>query len=80
MAPAVLSPTPLPLSLRPSYVKHPHSPCPQVTVQPDFDTVTAFLNQYAQDDPETPNVIPLFASIPAEFLNPSSAYLKLTAS
>ncbi|RPA79006.1 anthranilate synthase component [Ascobolus immersus RN42] len=52
-----------------------------VKVQPDFETVAEILARPTVelgDEDESPNMVPLFASVPAEFLNPSSAYLKLS--
>jgi hypothetical protein len=52
----------------------------QVNIQPDFATVYDFITKSkSQDGAQAPNIVPLFAQIPAEFLNPSSAYLKLSA-
>ncbi|TGZ83144.1 anthranilate synthase component [Ascodesmis nigricans] len=49
-------------------------------VQPDFATVAETVAATRNADPDSaPNVIPLVASMPAEFMNPSSAYLKLSA-
>lgn len=48
--------------------------------QPTFPVVTDYLAQAWTDEPSTaPNIVPLITSIPAEFLNPSSAYLKIAA-
>ncbi|KAH8147501.1 uncharacterized protein LAJ45_08328 [Morchella importuna] len=53
---------------------------PKVNIQPDFATVYDFITKAkSQDGAQAPNIVPLFAQIPAEFLNPSSAYLKLSA-
>lgn len=61
--------------------KFPFSYNPQVNVQPDLKTVHDLLaSARAATSPENaPNTVALFAAIPAGFLNPSSAYLKLSA-
>ena len=52
----------------------------KIIVQPDFPTVVEVIAKARAEDRATaPNVVPLVASFPAEFLNPSSAYLKLAA-
>ncbi|CCX12621.1 Similar to Anthranilate synthase component 1; acc. no. P00899 [Pyronema omphalodes CBS 100304] len=52
----------------------------KIKVQPDLPTVAETISAArAQDVKTAPNVIALVASFPAEFLNPSSAYLKLTS-
>lgn len=74
MAPSVAT------SILPVFQRHPRSHNVQVSVQPDLSTISDHLAQFSPDDAEAPNVVPLIASMPAEFLNPSSAYLKLSAS
>lgn len=57
-------------------------PPTQVRVQPDLATVAETLaagRQPPSSPGDWPNMVPLVASFPAEFLNPSSAYLKLAA-
>lgn len=52
----------------------------KILVQPDFATVVETIEKARADDlANAPNIVPLVASFPAEFLNPSSAYLKLAA-
>lgn len=52
----------------------------QVNVQPDFAAVFGHLSKTRETgSASAPNIVPLFAQIPAEFLNPASAYLKLSA-
>ncbi|KAL7269051.1 anthranilate synthase component 1 [Rhizina undulata] len=53
---------------------------PKINVQPEFATVFDNIHKAKTENASTaPNIVPLFAQIPAEFLNPSSAYLKLSA-
>ncbi|KAI5776599.1 ADC synthase [Geopyxis carbonaria] len=53
---------------------------PQTKVQPDLARIQEHVQQARAADPATaPNVVPLYASIPAEFMNPSGCYLKLAA-
>ncbi|KAI5791630.1 putative anthranilate synthase component I [Peziza echinospora] len=54
---------------------------PQITVQPDLRTIQDVLAtaRSATAPDKAPNTVGLFASFPAGFLNPSSAYLKLSA-
>jgi len=51
---------------------------PQLGLQPSLDTVRQILAA-AVTSPNPPNLVPVFASIPAEFLTPSSIYLKISA-
>jgi anthranilate synthase component 1 len=52
----------------------------QIKVQPELPTVAETIAKARAEDASTaPNVVPLVASFPAEFMNPSSAYLKLSA-
>ncbi|KAH7075387.1 anthranilate synthase-like protein component I [Paraphoma chrysanthemicola] len=51
---------------------------PQLVVQPSLDTVREVLAA-AVSSPNPPNLVPVFSSIPAEFLTPSSIYLKVSA-
>ncbi|KAG0129328.1 ADC synthase [Tuber indicum] len=49
-------------------------------IQPDLPTIFEHVRKArAADSATSPNIYPVFAQIPAEFLNPSSAYLKLSA-
>ena len=60
----------------------PLPPLTQIRVQPDLATVAETLaaGRLPPSSPsDWPNMVPLVASFPAEFLNPSSAYLKLSA-
>ncbi|KAF2866177.1 anthranilate synthase-like protein component I [Massariosphaeria phaeospora] len=50
----------------------------QLGVQPSLDTVRELLAA-ALKLPNPPNLVPIFSSIPAEFLTPSSIYLKISA-
>ncbi|RPB23030.1 putative anthranilate synthase component I [Terfezia boudieri ATCC MYA-4762] len=52
----------------------------QVNVQPDLNTIQEVLDAARSTTTvdNAPNTVALFASIPAGFLNPSSAYLKLS--
>ncbi|KAF8420116.1 putative anthranilate synthase component I [Tirmania nivea] len=52
----------------------------QINVQPDLSTIQEVLDaaRSATTVDNAPNTVALFASIPAGFLNPSSAYLKLS--
>lgn len=50
---------------------------PQFGVQPSLDTVREVLAS-AVNSPTPPNLVPVFASISAEFLTPSSIYLKVS--
>ncbi|KNG50241.1 anthranilate synthase component i [Stemphylium lycopersici] len=51
---------------------------PQLGVQPSLDTIREVLAA-AVNSPNPPNLVPIFSSIPAEFLTPSSIYLKISA-
>ncbi|KAL6710704.1 anthranilate synthase component 1 [Coniothyrium glycines] len=51
---------------------------PQLGVQPSLDIVREVLAA-AVESPNPPNLVPIFSSIPAEFLTPSSIYLKISA-
>lgn len=51
---------------------------PQLGLQPSLDTVRQVLAA-AVTSPNPPNLVPVFASISAEFLTPSSIYLKISA-
>ncbi|KAH3945921.1 hypothetical protein HBI70_153340 [Parastagonospora nodorum] len=51
---------------------------PQLVVQPSLDTIREVLAA-AVKSPNPPNLVPVFSSIPAEFLTPSSIYLKVSA-
>jgi anthranilate synthase component 1 len=51
---------------------------PQLGVQPSLDTIREVLAA-AVKSPNPPNLVPVFSSIPAEFLTPSSIYLKISA-
>lgn len=52
----------------------------KIIVQPDLPTVVETITKARAENASTaPNIVPLVASFPAEFLNPSSAYLKLAA-
>ncbi|KAF2847169.1 anthranilate synthase-like protein component I [Plenodomus tracheiphilus IPT5] len=51
---------------------------PQLGVQPSLDTVREVLAA-AVTSPNPPNLVPVFSSISAEFLTPSSIYLKISA-
>lgn len=55
-----------------------HSQVIQVLVQPSLATVEEVLAASA-DFSKPPNLVPLCASISAEFLTPSSIYLKIAA-
>jgi hypothetical protein len=50
----------------------------QLVVQPSLDTIREVLAA-AVTSPNPPNLVPVFSSIPAEFLTPSSIYLKVSA-
>ncbi|KAF2107365.1 anthranilate synthase-like protein component I [Lophiotrema nucula] len=50
----------------------------QLGVQPSLDTVREVLAS-AINSPQPPNLVPIFSSISAEFLTPSSIYLKVSA-
>lgn len=50
----------------------------QLGLQPSLDTVRQVLAA-AVTSPNPPNLVPVFASISAEFLTPSSIYLKISA-
>ncbi|KAF9698661.1 hypothetical protein EKO04_003443 [Ascochyta lentis] len=50
----------------------------QLGVQPSLDTVREVLAA-AVNSPNPPNLVPVFSSISAEFLTPSSIYLKISA-
>ncbi|KAF2005188.1 anthranilate synthase component 1 [Amniculicola lignicola CBS 123094] len=50
----------------------------QLGVQPSLDTVREVLSK-SINSPKPPNLVPLFSSISAEFLTPSSIYLKVAA-
>ncbi|OCL10536.1 anthranilate synthase-like protein component I [Glonium stellatum] len=50
----------------------------QLGVQPSLDTVQEILAA-AIKSPNPPNLVPIFSSISAEFLTPSSIYLKVSA-
>jgi anthranilate synthase component 1 len=47
-------------------------------VQPSLETVREVLAA-AVTSPNPPNLVPVFSSITAEFLTPSSIYLKIAA-
>ncbi|KAF1917190.1 anthranilate synthase-like protein component I [Ampelomyces quisqualis] len=51
---------------------------PKIAVQPSLDTIREVLAA-AANSPNPPNLVPVFSSIPAEFLTPSSIYLKVSA-
>ncbi|OAL56458.1 anthranilate synthase-like protein component I [Pyrenochaeta sp. DS3sAY3a] len=51
---------------------------PQLAVQPSLDVIQEVLAA-AVNSPNPPNLVPVFSSIPAEFLTPSSIYLKISA-
>ena len=50
----------------------------ELGVQPSLDTIREVLAA-AVKSPNPPNLVPVFSSIPAEFLTPSSIYLKISA-
>ncbi|KAL7773293.1 hypothetical protein CFE70_003257 [Pyrenophora teres f. teres 0-1] len=50
----------------------------QLGVQPSLDTIREVLAA-AVNSPNPPNLVPIFSSISAEFLTPSSIYLKISA-
>ncbi|GAB7342285.1 hypothetical protein MBLNU457_g0520t1 [Dothideomycetes sp. NU457] len=50
----------------------------RTVIEPSLDTVRQVLNDSAEL-PNRPNLVPLFASIPSEFLTPSAIYLKIAA-
>ncbi|ORY13642.1 anthranilate synthase-like protein component I [Clohesyomyces aquaticus] len=50
----------------------------QLGVQPSLDTIRQVLAAAAKS-PNPPNLVPIFSSISAEFLTPSSIYLKVAA-
>lgn len=50
----------------------------QLGIQPSLDVVREVLAA-AIKSPNPPNLVPVFSSIPAEFLTPSSIYLKISA-
>jgi anthranilate synthase component 1 len=50
----------------------------QIVVQPSLDTIREVLAA-SVTSPNPPNLVPVFSSIPAEFLTPSSIYLKVSA-
>ncbi|KAH8710072.1 anthranilate synthase component 1 [Phaeosphaeriaceae sp. PMI808] len=51
---------------------------PQLVVQPSLDTIREVLAATV-NSPNPPNLVPVVSSIPAEFLTPSSIYLKVSA-
>ncbi|KAL5115970.1 anthranilate synthase component 1 [Pleosporales sp. CAS-2024a] len=51
---------------------------PQLVTQPSLDTIREVLAA-AVKSPKPPNLVPVFSSIPAEFLTPSSIYLRVSA-
>ncbi|SLM35878.1 anthranilate synthase component [Lasallia pustulata] len=51
---------------------------PRVSVQPSLETVQQVLSS-SKGSPKAPNLVPLCASIPADLLTPSLAYLKVSA-
>ncbi|CBX93530.1 similar to anthranilate synthase component I [Plenodomus lingam JN3] len=51
---------------------------PQLGIQPSLDTVRQVLAA-AANSPNPPNLVPVFSSISAEFLTPTSIYLKVAA-
>ena len=50
----------------------------QVNIQPSLETVQQVLST-SKGSPKAPNLVPLCASIPADLLTPSLAYLKVSA-
>jgi len=48
---------------------------PQIQVQPEFPV----FERLVSEAPITPNIVPIFTTIPGYFLTPSSAYLKISA-
>ncbi|KAI9792408.1 MAG: hypothetical protein M1816_002292 [Peltula sp. TS41687] len=51
---------------------------PPVTLQPSLETIRKVLPSHLKSA-ETPNLVPLYTSIPADILTPSLAYLKISA-
>ncbi|EEH22246.1 anthranilate synthase component I [Paracoccidioides brasiliensis Pb03] len=51
---------------------------PRVIIQPSIEVVKDVLAQ-SKDAPHPPNLVPLMASVPADLLTPTLAYLKLSA-
>ena len=51
---------------------------PQLGVQPSLDAIRDVLAA-AIESPNPPNLVPIFSSISAEFLTPSSIYLKISS-
>ncbi|MCJ1301234.1 hypothetical protein MMC08_004033 [Hypocenomyce scalaris] len=51
---------------------------PRVNIQPSLETVQQVLST-SKGSPKAPNLVPLCASIPADLLTPSLAYLKVSA-
>ncbi|EEP80566.1 anthranilate synthase component I [Uncinocarpus reesii 1704] len=51
---------------------------PRATIQPPLDTVRDVLSQ-SKGAPHAPNMVPVSASIPADLLTPTLAYLKIAA-
>ena len=50
----------------------------QVNIQPSLETVQGVLAN-SKDSSKAPNLVPLCATIPADLLTPSLAYLKISA-
>ncbi|KAI9820612.1 MAG: hypothetical protein M1827_004981 [Pycnora praestabilis] len=51
---------------------------PRVSIQPSIETARDIIAKSA-GSPKAPNLVPLCATIPADLLTPSSAYLKISA-
>ena len=49
----------------------------QPNIRPSLDEVQAILNDF-KGQPKAPNLIPLCATLPADLLTPTSAYLKIS--
>jgi hypothetical protein len=64
-------------------VKFPHS-CRSIlinnqkNIQPSLETVQEIISA-SENSPRPPNLVPLCATIPSDFLTPETAYLKLSA-
>lgn len=50
----------------------------QVKIEPSFKAIQELVHKYASDK-DAPNMYPLCATLPADFLVPTSVYLKLMA-
>ncbi|MCJ1309112.1 hypothetical protein MMC25_002767 [Agyrium rufum] len=50
----------------------------QIKIQPSLERIQEVLGGY-NDHPQAPNLVPICATIPADLLTPSAAYLKISA-